>query len=70
MIAGSFVPKRPVDDDEIWRLAHRNNLARRGYADEQLAAGGKEFLGHQHGEGGTDRAIRSIPKLSPFCSKP
>jgi hypothetical protein len=39
-----------VNQYEVGRLSHWPDLSRRSDADEQLAAGGKQFFGNQHGK--------------------
>ena len=55
MIAGSLVPERPIDDDEVRRLANRQDLSGRSHADEQPTTGGEKLLGDEDGERRADR---------------
>ncbi len=50
VVARPFVAQGLLDEDHIRGLAHREDLPRRGDADQELAARGEEFLGHQHRE--------------------
>jgi len=56
VIAGALVAQRAIDDDEVGRRLGRQDLARRGYAEEEPAAGSEQLLRHQHREGGPDDA--------------
>ena len=49
-MAGPLVAQRAVDQHEIRRRTHRNDLPGRGHADQQAAAGDEQLLRHQHGE--------------------
>src|SRR2546430_11123424 len=53
-----------VDENHIGRLANREDLPRGGDTDEQLTAGGEEFLGHQRREGSVDHAPNKIGRAS------
>jgi hypothetical protein len=50
VIARSFVAKRTVDDDKIWRRPGRGDLARRGEAYQQPTAAGEQFFGDENCE--------------------
>src|SRR5215469_4051038 len=54
MIARAFIAQRPVDENEIGRLAVAAEPARRRHTDEQPTAAGKQLLGDQHRKGRTD----------------
>ncbi len=54
-MTGSLVAQRTVDQHEIRRWTHRNDLPGRGHADQQPAAGHEQLLRHQHGERRSDR---------------
>ena len=51
MVAGPFIAQRAVNHDEVRRLPCRDNLTRRGEANQQLAPAGKQLLGDKNGEG-------------------
>src|SRR5581483_4060955 len=48
--------QRTVDDNVIGRLAHRQDAAGGGHADQQPATGSEQFLGQQNGVGRANRA--------------
>ena len=54
MVASPFIPQGAVDHDEVRRLPRRNNLARRGEANHELASTGKQLLSNKDGEGRTN----------------
>ena len=56
MITRPLVAQRAVDQDEVRRRSDGIDLAGRGNADEQSAAGREELLGDQHGERRADGA--------------
>ena len=65
MVARAFIAKRFFDQNKIGRVAKREELSGRGDAEEQLAAGGEKFLGHQHREGGSHRTAEHT-ELEPL----
>ena len=50
MVARAFIAQRAVDQDEIRRRPLRNNLPRRGDADEEATSGDKQLFCEQHGK--------------------
>jgi hypothetical protein len=64
MVAGPFIAQGAVDHDKVRRLPCRDNLTRRGEADQQVAPAGKQLLGYKDGEGCTNDPANN-PDLLP-----
>ena len=51
MVARPFIAQGAVDHDEVRWLPRRDNLTRRGEANQELAPAGKQFLSYEDGKG-------------------
>ncbi len=54
MVTRALIAQRAVDHHEIGRASRGSDLPRRSEADQKLAPGGEQLLGHQHREGRPD----------------